>query len=426
MLTISLWTLQTFATQPRALALLDFFVSSDGPLHADRFDLYEPVRKKLNQSSLDEAAELLTGNGKSGWIFLKNSRTGFLASLRWSTVRATEWFMQLDEKQFASSEKVNELITSLSMLVEAFPVVFGGAALDEEWKAKNWLIEESEHRTRAVRIGVDLERCLPGIYWITIFGDDLVEFFTHDKLSKVRCTRVVDLGHAGLIFQLGEKLGENAFDDRLTQDKAIIDLLGSEYFFDISQMDRACVPIPGVISVSAKMQEVLTSPPATDPQRVGTRKLVAVSLDRYETVTPPDKKMRQFQISPVISVEGVEYDDIEFLAADLVVYLHSEVPEIFSFSRAALASIDRYVEKHPLRAEFKPRFLMRQLLPVIGAYFGKVLVQELGGEWLIHTPIGMTSVSVKGLRIFPFRVAYDLAYRNVSLVAIFDSIANGQ
>jgi hypothetical protein len=139
----------------------------------------------------------------------------------------------------------------------------------------------------------------------------------------------------------------------------------------------------------------------------------------------PDPEVAAFERRPVISVEGMPYDDIDFLAGDLVVYLHDEIPTLFDYSRESLVGLDQYFARNPLTANFKRRFLERQLLPAVGAYFAKVLVQALGGRWLPREPIGMTAVEVGGCRIIPFRVAFDVAREGISLASIFDVIARG-
>jgi hypothetical protein len=243
MLTISLWHRQRLDAPKKAHALLDLFVKRGGALSPDRFGETEPVRQKLAGPGMATAAKLLADEGRSGWILLKGPKHKFVASLRWSTAAATEWFMQLNEEYLAKPANVEALIEFLAMLCREYPIVYGGVAPQAEWEAKNWIIERSEAYDRTVRVGVDVESCLPGIYSITVFGPEAVHLFGREKLSSLPSTRAVDLGAAGLILVVRDRPLDGALKDHLRQDADIIAALGPDYFFDLARPDRRCKPI---------------------------------------------------------------------------------------------------------------------------------------------------------------------------------------
>jgi hypothetical protein len=424
MLTISLWTRQKYTNGTKARELIQLFVDEGGPFAPDRFDAREPVKKRLSTSNLGEAAELLVGTGQSGWILLKNSKTRAIVSLRWSEVSAAEWLMQLDENLVRTQKQVDSLVSFLTALCKTHPVFFGGGAIDAEWEAKNWLIEETVHSKRTVRLGVDVDACLPGIYWLTIFGNEVVQFFGREKLKSLPARRVVDLGDAGLMLLLGDRPTDRRLDQLVQEDQSLIQALGADYFFDIADRDRPCKSIPSQEGSLATLgvQAALGSTPMPQDTARTQHRASELNIGRYERETVDDPHLAKFENRPVLSVEGDQYEDIEVLAGDVVVYLHDEIPALFEFSRQALVELDNYFLHHPPNQAFKRNFLERQLLPAVGAYFGKVLVRQLGGRWVNRRIIGKTAVSVGRYQVLPFRVAFDVAHRGVSMTAVFDRL----
>jgi len=146
-----------------------------------------------------------------------------------------------------------------------------------------------------------------------------------------------------------------------------------------------------------------------------------VNLDRYEENAPLDDKPTKLEREPVES-EETDLDEVEGLAGHIIVYLHDKIPDLFDYSRNALVGLDSYFERNPMSTAFKHRFVERELVPALGAYFGEVLVRQLGGRWLKSKPIGLPAVAVMGHVIIPLRIAIDMASSRLSLASVFDTI----
>ena len=244
MIRMSLWTRHQFDTAAKARAFAEFLASQPAPFKLDRFGSSEPARQKLEPATYKTAAKMLVDDGRSGWLFLKGSKRKFSASIRWAEGRLAEWGFFLDE-DLQQKDEVEALIAFISRLCRFVAIEFGGAAPDAEWKAKNWLIEKSTHGTSSERIGVDLERCLPGIYWLTMLGESVVSVFGRDKVKKSPCARFVDLGEHGCLILVREVPLEGTLEERLKEDAEVILDLGRRYFFDIAHRNQPCSPILG-------------------------------------------------------------------------------------------------------------------------------------------------------------------------------------
>jgi len=244
MIRISLWTWHQFNTAAKACAFAEFLAGQPAPFKLDRFGTSEPARQKLGPATYKTAAKMLVDEGRHGWLFLKGSRHKFSASIRWAEGRLSEWGFFIDES-IEQKNKVDALIDFISSLCRFVPIEFGGAAPDEDWKAKNWLIEEGPQSTSSERVGVDLERCLPGIYWLTILGERVVTVFGRNKVKKSPCARFLDLGEHGYLILVRELPLAGTLEERLKEDARVIFELGRQYFFDLARRDKPCQAILG-------------------------------------------------------------------------------------------------------------------------------------------------------------------------------------
>lgn len=133
--------------------------------------------------------------------------------------------------------------------------------------------------------------------------------------------------------------------------------------------------------------------------------------------------IRGFESREVVSPDGEPYTHPEELAGELVVILHGELKEVFSYTRASLAALDeRFARLSPER-EYKPSYLLSDFVPMLGAYLGRVLVRGLGGRWLARSPLMKSTVEVGGRELHPFRAAYHVAHGRGRLAEFFDEAA---
>src|SRR5215203_3191457 len=185
MLKITLFTKHRFETKKKAREFFAFLNKSI--FTPSRFGDYETAREKFDAKDLEFPVELLSGapEYRSGEIFLKSEKPKSLMWIRWSVSGISEWYFEIDDKYFKKPEQVPAFIEFLAKLCETFPVVFGGAAPEEDWEAKHWLTEEDEEGETSQKLGLSLESCLPGIYWITIFGEELIKHFGKKKLEQL-------------------------------------------------------------------------------------------------------------------------------------------------------------------------------------------------------------------------------------------------
>lgn len=408
MFTVTLYTRHRFDSRQKAAELFDFFNEVGGTFKPARFGQKEPVKKVYHPAKLAAPVKLLSGapDFESGGVMLKGAKFKFLAWITWEAApeETSVWYMWLSEKFFERAERLEEFVNFIIKLCERFPVIFGGACPEEDWDAKHWV--NIKGTGSLIKAGAALNKCLPGVYWMTLFGPQLVEHFGRERIANLPVRRVLDLGSGadtgagGLGIMLRDNPYEPAKSERLQRDAEVMKLLGEEYFFNAASPDKECSPVPSVTRGGVESVSIGTK---QEPQP-------KFSLEDLKKVSVPDAK-------------GQPITDLADLAEMLVVFLQGEVNEADEYSRAALEAIDSHFAQHPQLKEYKPEHLNKEFLPALGAYLGEVLVRNLKAKWVVGEPLPQSTVKLGDTEVSPFEVAYRSVYEGAKLSDAFDRLA---
>lgn len=390
-----------FGSEAQATRLLKF-VGARGVVFAPaRFGVDEPPREAYDPEDLSAPARLLFGGAGrgAGNVRLKGAKHKFQAGFAWNESAVVKWDMELDEKFFEDEERVEEFTDFVAELCHEFPIRFGGAAPRDDWLAKNWQVERyPDGRETSRSLGLTLEGCLPGVYWMTIFGARAVAHFGRKKLERLPIHRVLDLSDGGLALVLRQHPFKPAQPARLRHDAQIIELLGREYFFNVKAPQKDCRPVPGI-----------TLPKPSEEE------------DDEENGAQLEAEFEGFERQTALNPEGQPAKHPREMAENIVVYFHGKVPEVFDSSRDSLQALDEYFAAHPQVVEYTREHLFKELIPALGSYLGAVLVKRLGGKWIKRQPILKSSVKVKTMELAPFWIAFHAVYGDAKLAEAFDS-----
>lgn len=418
MFSMTLFLDYCFDTPDKANSFFQFLNESEEPFAPVRYDKAEPIRKVFDAQLMGEPTRLLVGepHHQGGGILFKGAKYKSLATIGWSVEYGSDITWYLDQQFFAKKGKSNELVHFIANLSDRYPLIFGYGAATEDWEATHRKVIESPDGTISdIKVQTDLEHCLPGIYWMTLFGPALTSHFGRDTLLSLPVSHTLELGNNGVGIFL-DKTTPFAMSqpDRLAQGAAIAARLGRQYFFDSDDVGKVCEAIPGVTPGGPPSPAVLSS-----LEQAARR---VVSPQRHPGVETAEELERR----EVLDHEGpvgeprVSQTDPETLAEDLVVYLHEDVRAVFEASRATLVALDTYFTDRPPTREYKPEFLLNDFVPRLGAFLGRVLIEQGGGEWSVRRPV-MTSRVVAGTtEIDPFWLAFRATYDHSSLVDAYD------
>jgi hypothetical protein len=132
------------------------------------------------------------------------------------------------------------------------PVLFGGGCTQAEHDAKHLTVRElSGGGTAEGAVGfsnAELQKQLPGIYWLTVFGPELAAEFDFSELSRLPAT-ITKLSNGGCAALLDEPLVPDDIAARLAVEARIADVLGAQYFFDRDRNDLAFAHPPGFAAI---------------------------------------------------------------------------------------------------------------------------------------------------------------------------------
>jgi hypothetical protein len=164
--------------------------------------------------------------------------------------------------------------------------------------------------------------------------------------------------------------------------------------------------------------------------RERARAMFDVHYTNYPGLKPP--AYETLAAREVLDVMGQPYTDPDAAAEAIVVYYHAgegrepPVPEVFASDRSSLVALDRHFRLMPRNADrpftprraFKRELLEERFVAELGAYAGRVLVNERGGRWRAARPLMQSRVVVGQCEVDPFRVGYDAVYYEHPLVDV--------
>jgi hypothetical protein len=245
------------------------------------------------------------------------------------------------------------------------------------------------------------------LYWLTIFGKELVLAFGESKLMALPGVQAFSLNSQQIAICLNEPVIPDHMEQRLQTESQLADMLGTKYFFDRNKTDLNFEPVP-------QLAEVLKDISSTNASK-------SAKLAELQSSVGAEVK-ENFESQVILSFDGIPYTNPQDLAEVMVVFLHTEIEEIFTYSRSAIEALNVYFNEHPQRLEYQQEHLVKAFIPALGAYVGEVLVRELRGEWVVKEPLLKSTVIIDGKEVSTFEVAYQVVYEDQSLLDVYDSI----
>lgn len=248
----------TFWSEP-AERLIRFVTDYDGGrLCPDRCGAYEPIRLKFDRNNITEPIRWVSQVG-SAVLLKKNRPLPYLAQfenkrhmLLWEgegkkrTLLArrpdplfltkVDFWIDMKVLKVVSPEYLRQFFVDLFLVSEGD---FGFMTLEKDQKNKNYLITQERLGQCMRYVGRDLEKCLPGVYWINIFGRHYVDWFGRERFASVPCFRREELKDGSVLVQSAEDMHYFETEEAVSAEK-IIDHLGRDAFFDMTQPERQC------------------------------------------------------------------------------------------------------------------------------------------------------------------------------------------
>jgi hypothetical protein len=196
-----------------------------------RYDSVERAKIPFAPEAVEEATKLYAENG---FLFVKGEKDGFLAVLS-GRKGFSNWDLWLNIRAMEGGKRQHWL-DWIYGLCRTLPPRYGYGCSSMEYDAKHQRVRSLPGGGAATEwVGIskdEFHRYLPGLYWLTIFGPELVQAFGKERLLGLRGVVAMEIDPNQVAVQLDEPVIPEDITARLQREREIADLLGPQYFFD--------------------------------------------------------------------------------------------------------------------------------------------------------------------------------------------------
>ena len=204
----------------------------DSPLvEPTKFDSVERARREFRADAVTEAAELFD---RDLHLFVRGAKDDFLAVFTRPRPNLSIWNLRLDDAAM-QGDRGEQWLSWVFELCAELPVLYGFACTDDEYQEKHATKRETKGGLVTGGKGASISsffKYLPGLYWLTIFGPELVNAFGATTLSRLSGVQVHRIRKDQIAIQLEEPPVAEDLDARLRKEAELAKQLGSEFFFD--------------------------------------------------------------------------------------------------------------------------------------------------------------------------------------------------
>jgi hypothetical protein len=224
----SLYTFVDFQSESDFIKLWKILL--DERLEATNFGVTEKTKHEIDRSSHKNLYEYYLENGD---FFVKGKNVLFwLKNFTHNVYKITIYLY--------SKSDLENLVLFINNLVEEIPSIYGFGRTSQEYQYKNETIEYFEGGGSARgAVGIsyaEFTKYLPGIYWSTYFGSQILEFFGSDMIKrffeKFTDNLIILENHSGILFYQKYDPFLSTNEEISMIEVEIANFLGKEYFFN--------------------------------------------------------------------------------------------------------------------------------------------------------------------------------------------------
>jgi hypothetical protein len=244
------YTRCAFPTPEAAIPLITAFANAGELLVPSHYGSHEPIGTPFDPAEPVAPAKILSNRPRE--LFLTRTRPRYFAHFTWTTGRRRPWIWSIvfDKDWVENSEDPTRIREFLVNLCVQYPPVFAACATGDDWDQKHRIYDErtgSDLGTRGILLNPG--EGLPGIYWFTFLGPELVSFFQAQRLMGLGAYQMFDRGKAGLGMQVYQSPSAEDQATRRHKEHEVVRALGEKYFFSAEEASRKRprqrVAIPG-------------------------------------------------------------------------------------------------------------------------------------------------------------------------------------
>ncbi len=208
------------------------------------FIKYGSVEKTENEYKIIYWKEMLKILTEEDSLFIKAKKNNFLHAIKYhgKGLVALNFYFNVNVN---NKKQITSILNLIFSICENFNILFGFGCSRNEFDHKHKVttvfpngLSKWGHKGVSIK---NFYEYISGIYWVTILGNILVEFFQNDKiLSLPECEKKLTKDGQFIIILNGGPFYE--FEKRDAQANKIVNQLGSEYFWNKDK--GGGVPVP--------------------------------------------------------------------------------------------------------------------------------------------------------------------------------------
>lgn len=219
---------------------------SESLVGAERFDSVNDAKIQFSEEAFRLAGQIYDDEGV---LFVKGKRNLFLAVFTRQTERLSTWDFYLPVNALSGAKK-DLWLDWIFDLCGKIPVIFGFGCSELEFYTKHERVKNLPGGGRVTEwAGISFQELalyLPGFYWLTIFGKDLVNFFGEERLLNIPKIKAVTLDSGQIALLMKQPLMPDDMQNRFSDARSISEKIGENYFFNAEKPDFEYKQIPEI------------------------------------------------------------------------------------------------------------------------------------------------------------------------------------
>jgi hypothetical protein len=276
-------------------------------------------------------------------------------------------------------ERCRRLVEMVHAWASHYPVFYASAHSLADAELANAPLFGRDMQT-SIRDGFDK---LYEVFWLNIFGPELVESVGRERMLSTPAWRVEELPNGSVLLVTWPTAADFASESaREAQARAFVhlrpDLDLPTVLRTLRERSAALAPVEPRFppDVAPLLWRVVDSAPIHERQRK------IAEFNAWQPPEPEEWLPVGQALTPDVEDVAVAREHYGTLAESLVALLHSQVPSVFDTSPQSLTEVDYHFWFESFPERYERQLVDARAVPAIGAYLGEVLVRNLGGEWL--------------------------------------------
>lgn len=297
----------------------------------------------------------------NAWI-LERARPQISVTLAKTSLAFESIGISIEREHFETSGKTQEL---LDLLKELYLLMHASYGYVYVWE----MVRKHNHPLGPLRLGIDLKRALPDVFWANFLGPEYVEMFGPERVYSTPCYRADRLADGGALLLLSPS-PLDFLKDPQNFEKLGLELKSylGEDAFDAGWPTRQG-RVPRFRYLDGRTKETASR----------------ISVGKKDLLSSVERSRWEKWIQ-----------DSDSLALNLAVEMEKRGVKL-DFTEESLARLDAYLEKlHISKSTPTLEFLMN-----IAAYVSRVVIQRTGATWSFMESDDIPSLMAGDIQVAP-------------------------